>query len=111
MPPVRCRSSTAMSSPLALSRSEPLSFMLGAGNILRGMEKALTGACEGDEVSALLKFATRDRPERPRATRTNLQATCGWGHATPARHARGSPTRRPRERKKTRKKQKPKASQ
>eukprot|EP00966_Prymnesium_polylepis_P185518 4300192-Prymnesium_polylepis.1 len=34
--------------------SEPLSFLLGAGNILAGMEKALVGACEGDVVSAMI---------------------------------------------------------
>jgi len=30
---------------------EPLVFMLGAGNILAGMERAISGGCPGDELS------------------------------------------------------------
>ena len=30
---------------------EPLKFLLGGGNILAGMEKAMLGTCEGDEIS------------------------------------------------------------
>ena len=35
-----------------MSRSEPLSFTLGAGNVLRGMEEALMGVCKDDELTA-----------------------------------------------------------
>ena len=39
---------------LRLSRREPLQFLLGAGHILKGMETALKGSCEGDQISATI---------------------------------------------------------
>mmetsp|Transcript_22280 Transcript_22280/g.47385 ORF Transcript_22280/g.47385 Transcript_22280/m.47385 type:complete len:235 (+) Transcript_22280:53-757(+) len=44
---------------------EPLKFVVGGGNLLRGMELAIEGMCAGDKISALIPpFLAYDDPTR-----------------------------------------------